>query len=153
MSNEKKLIDYQDKWEEIVSKANINYNGTNNYDTLTKEEKVWYNIQLLIAAVDNGGMISYFYNHEAEYYLETIESLREIKQEKIIKLLKKQAKIFPKGIVPKNINKRNEIINNIPDKKVGKVDKMGEKIDNDFYQLEDKLETELVDYIIKNNLV
>jgi hypothetical protein len=150
MNNKKRLTDFHEQWIKIVEKANINYNGINNYNTLTNEEKVWYHIQLLIASVDNGGMISFFYNHEAEYFSETIESLKELKHEKIIKLMKKIAKLFPKGIVPKNIDKRNEIINNIQDRKY---EKLHEKIDREFYKVENKLEADLIEYIIKNKLV
>ena len=95
-------------------------------------------------------MISYFYNHEGEYYLETIESLKELKQDKIIKLLKKLVQIHFKGIVPKDIEKRNEIINGLPD---GKYKRISEKIDQKFYKYENKLESDLVKYIIENVLV
>lgn len=150
MTDEKELTDFQKQWEIIVNKANIDYKGTNNYNTLTKEEQVWYNIQLLISAAGNGGIISFFYNHEGNYYLETIESLKILKQEKVIKLLEKSAKIFPKGVVPKDIVKRNEIIEKIPD---GKYAKMFNKIDNEFFELENKLEADLINYIIEHGLI
>ena len=148
----KKLIDFQEQWEKLVHKANWNYlNENNGYYALSMAERVWFNIQLLIAATDNGGMISFFYTHEAEHYLETIDDLAELKQKKIIKLLKKIGKIVYKNNVPRDIEKRNEILNSFPDD--GKLDKKLENIDNEFYKVENKLEEYLVKFIIENNLV
>jgi len=153
LENENKLIDFQEQWDKIVNKANVNYNETSNYNSLTKEEKVWFNIQLLINAVNNGGVISFFYNYEANHYLETIESLKELKQEKVIELLEKIAIIFPEGIVPKDIDERNRIIESLSDEEDEKYDKMFENIDNDFFEIENKLEHDLINYLKINNLV
>jgi hypothetical protein len=144
MIKEKELSDFQEQWEKLVIKAN------NNYSLLSKAERVWFNIQLLIAGVENGGMISCFYNSLCDYYVEIIEDLKELKHDKIIKLMKEIGKMFPKGIVPKDIEKRNKIISSWPD---GKYDKKLTKIDNVFFKLKKKIENDLIKYIITNNLV
>ena len=141
----KKLFDFQEQWEKLVNKTNENLNS------LSKEERVWFTVQVLIDVVDNGGMISFFYNYGADYYKETIEDLRILNQKKIIKLLEKIGKVCFKNNIPKDIEKRNEIINSFPDD--GKLNKKLERIDNEFYKLENKLEEDLVNYICINKLV
>jgi hypothetical protein len=143
MTNEKRLTDFQEQWEKLVNKAN------NNYSLLSKAERVWFNIQLLIASVENGGMISCFYNSLCDYYVEIIEDLKELKHDKIIKLMEEIGKMFPKGIVPKDMEKRNEVINCWS---YGKYDRKLYKIDKTFFKLKNKLENDLIKYIITNNL-
>ena len=137
------LFDFQKAWEKLCDKACMNYTY------LSQAERVWFNIQCLIQAVDNGGMISFFYNSGADYYIETIEDLKILKHEKIVKLLEKIRKIFPEGDLPKDMNIRSEIISSYPD---GEFDEMYEEIDNEFYDLEKKLEEDLVNFILENKL-
>jgi len=144
----KKLIDFQEQWIKLVDKA------YNDFNSLSKEERVWYTVQILMDATNNGGMISFFYNSGADYYIETINDLKELKQDKIAELLERIGKMYYKNIVPKDIEKRNQIIISIPDD--GRYDQELDEIDTIFYQLENKLEEDLVNYIstkilVKNN--
>ena len=145
MNKEKTLLNYQDKWEILCNKA------SKGYDKLSYAERVWVNIQGLIGTVDNGGIISFFYNYDADYYEETIEDLKILGQEKIVCLLEMCAKIFPNSIVPKTIEERNDIINNLPDD--GSFDNMYEEINNKFYEYEKELEQILINYLIKNKII
>ena len=145
MNKNKKLLDYQEKWEIICDKA------SKDYYRLSSAERVWYNIQGLIGTVDNGGFISFFYNYNADYYEETIKDLMKLEQKNIVHLLEMYAKIFPNNIVPKSIEERNNIINSLPDD--GKINDMCEETDRMFYKYEDELEQFLINYLLKNKVI
>jgi hypothetical protein len=49
-------LDWKDSWENLVTKCE-----NEGYEKLTSDERVWYNIRSLIDAVDNGGVISFYY--------------------------------------------------------------------------------------------
>lgn len=57
---QKTLLDYQNHWEEICNKGFINYLS------LSSDERIWFNIQGLIGQVNNGGIISFYYNIGAD---------------------------------------------------------------------------------------
>ena len=65
----KTLLDFQNDWEKLVDK------GFQDYNSLTADEKIWLNLGSLISAVDNGGLISHYYNSGADRNKETIEDL------------------------------------------------------------------------------
>jgi len=145
MAKKESLTDFQEQWDKIVDKAQKDYNS------LSKAERVWFNIQLLMAAVENGGMISFFYNSQGEYYYETIEDLEILKHKKIIKLLEKMSEIFPNKIVPKDWDERNEVIDNMPDDEI--FEEKIDKIDDEYFKLEKKLEEDLIEFIKINGMV
>ncbi|WP_410511499.1 DUF4375 domain-containing protein [Paenibacillus sp. BR2-3] len=103
----------------------------------TKRIYSWYNTRVLIDSVNDGGLISFYYNTGADYLIETMEDLHRIKADKVIKLLLKVNKLFPEGNVPTDIDERNEIISSWDDEET---DSKLEKIDDQFYELEEDLE-------------
>lgn len=68
---------WEKHWQELVNK----YSATG-YDSLTSDERTWFNIQCLIDAIDNGGIISFYYNSGADYLEETMEDLNKLKAKK-----------------------------------------------------------------------
>jgi len=144
MNSNKSLDDYQNEWNIICDKA------FTEYSELSFSERIWFNVQCLINAVNNGGIISYYYNNGADYYYETINDLKILEQNKIIILMERSAKIFPNNIVPKNIDERNNVISNLPE---GKFDKELEEIDEIFFNNENELEQSLINYLIKYEII
>jgi hypothetical protein len=144
MNNRKNLMDYQNEWHIICDKAFVDYSK------LSSAERTWFNVQCLINVVNNGGIISFYYNNGADYYQETIDDLKKLEQIKIIDLLERSARIFPKNIVPKTIDERNNVISNLPG---GKFDKEFGKLDEIFFKNTDELEQSLIDYLIKHEII
>ncbi len=133
-------MEWEHPWKELVNKY-----SDNGYEGLTPDERVWFNVRCLIDSVDNGGIISFYYNSGADYLEETIEDLNKLKASKAINLLKKVNKLFPNGKPSKNIAERNDVISSWEDEQN---EKLFEKLDEQFYELEEDLESKL-ELIIK----
>jgi hypothetical protein len=95
---------FHDNWAKIVSK------GFANYHSLTSTERVWFNIQNLLVSVDNGGLISHYYNSGANYNKETIEDLIFLGFQNAADILLQINQLFPNGEPPMDIQERNNII-------------------------------------------
>jgi valyl-tRNA synthetase len=135
-----KLIDFQSDWEKIVDKAH------NNYYSLTPDERIWFNVQCLIQDVDNGGLISHYYNNGANYNSETIDDLKYIGYQDIADLLIKLNELFPDGKPSTDINERNQIIEKFEDNNVA-YDNLLDELDSYFYSKENELEQKLISHI------
>lgn len=104
---------------------------------------------VLIQDVDNGGLISHYYNSGANYNQDTIEDLVWLGFRDISTFLTQINQLFPNGRLSKDIEERNSVIESWPD---GKYDYMLDELDQQFYQNEHDLENKLVQYIERMNL-
>ncbi len=136
------VCDFHEDWVKIVEK------GYEDYGSLTPPERVWYNIQVLLGQVGNGGLVSYFCESTVEHVFETIEDLQLLGATDIIRLLEKMCSLFPDGRPSDDIEERMEIIGSWD----GKHDQLLDNLDNEFFKNDDELERVLVEYIIQNNL-
>ena len=134
----KTLLDFQTDWVILVNKA------VNDYDSLSSDERIWFNIQALIDAVDNGGLISHYYNSGADHNKETIADLITIGFSDVADLLIKVNKLFPNSQPSTDLGERNEVINNWED---GKFDELLNQVDENFYGRENDLESKLINLI------
>lgn len=132
----KTLLDFQDKWEKLVDKA------MGDFASLTFNERIWFTIQALIGAVDNGGLVSHYYNSDATWNKETIEDLDFLGFINISNLLRKINLLFPNGNVPRDIDERNDLIANWDN-----YDELLAKMDAEFYNDEKRLEAKLIAHI------
>lgn len=139
---EKTLDDFQNKWLEICNKIYPTV-------TLTDKEKVWYYTQCFIGCIDNGGIASFFYNHDADNYLDVMGAFMALNAEDITTEVIKISNLFPDEISNLDINQRNEVINNWPD---GKYNKLFESVDSRLYELFPDLEKKLIRYIAEHQL-
>ena len=99
------------KWINLVDKA------MKNYSSLTKNERIWYNLRVLNDSFNDGGLISYYYNSGAENVYETIADLEIIGLDKLAQIIKKYNEIlFHNSKVPKDINERNEFVSKLDEK-------------------------------------
>jgi len=137
--NEKTLIDFQTDWVKLVDKA------YSDYSSLSTDERIWFNIQCLIYAVCNGGLISYYYNPDGDHYKETIIDLEILGFSDIADLLLQINKLFPNNEPSTNIDERNDVISSWPDD--GKIDNWLEQLDNQFFDKKEGLEQKLMSYI------
>lgn len=133
---------WQKKWEGIVDKA------LDDYNSLSFDERICYSIRILVDSVNNGGLISFYYNSGADYIDQTIEDLKHIDENYIVVLLEKMNSLFPNSKPPQDVDGRNEVISNWDDDDDER-DKLLKMLDDKFYQLEDRLE-EKFERIISN---
>ena len=123
----------QDHWERIVDK------GFKDYNSLTREERIWFNLEPLTT----DGIFFIYTNEGAENILDIIEDLEFLNHHKISALVKKMNKLFPNNTPPKNVDDRNEIIENWTEKQESKM----EDIDDEFWEFSEDLEETLIVYL------
>ena len=138
------LFQYDSQWRRLVNKT-----VASGYDSLSPEEKVWFNIQVLIQAVDNGGLISYYYNSGADMLGDCFKALEDLGDETMSHLILQVNDLFPDG-VPTNIEARNQVIDSWPDD--GSVDKFLDPIEKKSSVEARRLEQLLVRYIEAHGL-
>lgn len=138
------LDDWQQHWSDLVDKR-----YRLGYESLDPDERIWFNVRVLIDSIDNGGVISYYYNSGADNLYEALEDLRTIKAYRIIELLEEVNKLFPDGKPSKNIDERNDVISSWDEMDDGKLDDMLKDIDKEFYDLEEELEQRIGPYVKK----
>lgn len=138
------IEDTDDATMEVLEYLSDKYD--NDPSSLNQYEKNLLNIFELEAEVNNGGFEQYFYNSAGSNTKETLHALEEIKASNTKLLLEKAIKVFPGGKVEKDHEKRQDIIDELPE---DCQDKWNE-LDDDFYQYEDDIASLVIDYIKKN---
>jgi Domain of unknown function (DUF4375) len=132
--------EWEQRWNQLFDKYE-----EKGYLSFSSDERIWFNVRGLIDAIENGGLISFYYNYAADYLDDTLEDLKKLDAIDVINLLQKVNDLFPNGNPPKDIDERNEVI----DSWDGQYDDLFEELDNRFYEeLKDNLEIKL-DKVIK----
>ena len=137
-STDKSLIDFQDEWEKLVTK------GFDDFQSLIPNERIWFTVQGLLGDVNNGGLISHYYNHGADRNKETIDDLETLGFSDIADLLKRINNWFPGGQPSPDVEERNRVIS---DWEGEEYDELLENFDNQFYDKGKELEDELIRHI------
>jgi Domain of unknown function (DUF4375) len=114
---------------------------------LTAAQKNFHYIQQLEREINNGGFGQYFYNSTGDYAHETLVALQTIGADHTAGMLQKAINEFPEQTVPKERQKRQEILGRIEEK----AEPVWIKLDDEFYSPgSDNLETLCIAYIRKN---
>ena len=121
------------------------------YGNLTPAEQVWVDIRSLIDSTENGGLISYFYNHGADRLHECFFALDLLGADVIRAQLQRIGALFPGG-VPKTIDGRNEIINSWDDEDESTHNLM-EDVDTVMFAEIGHLEERLAQFLSENGLL
>ncbi len=87
--------------------------GELGYGALSDLEKTWFNLRVLIDSVNNGGLISYFYNSGADTLDDCLEALTQCGADDVRCAVETLCARFPGG-VPRDMHGRNEVINSWP---------------------------------------
>jgi hypothetical protein len=114
---------------------------------LSDSEKVIVYIEELEREVNNGGFQQFFYNTSGDYAEETIIALKKIDSKIFLGLIEKAINEFPNGIVPKNRNERQQILEIIEEK----ASSTWEELDSQFFKYEENIYSLLIAFI-KSNL-
>lgn len=131
-------------WQEVRGKC-----SEEGYESLSEPEQVWCGTRAIIDAVNDGGLVSYFYNSWADEYDETTYALGELEAFEVLDILESFASLFGDE-VPPDINTRNDIINSwaadSPESKAC------ENVDSALNPLLEALEAKLNTYLIENGI-
>jgi hypothetical protein len=130
--------DIQDIWEKIVHK------GFDDYNSLKLEERIWFNLEPLTT----DGIFDQYTNYGAENIADTIEDLKFLGFNDVAELIEEMNSFFPNGKPAKDIDERNEQIDNWTEKQVERM----EEIDNLFWKRSADLERAIITYLNKVNI-
>jgi hypothetical protein len=135
--------DWEQRWNQIFEKYD-----EKGYLSFNLDERIWFNVRGLIDVIENGGLISFYYNYGADHLDDILEDLKKIDAIDVINILQKVNELFPNAIPPKDIDKRNEVI----DSWDGMYEAVLESLDERFYnELQENLEIKL-DKVVKRLL-
>jgi hypothetical protein len=124
----------QPAWEIIVDK------GYSDYKSLSREERVWFNLEPLTIE----GLWDHYMNTGAEFNAETIEDLDYLNFKSVANLMREFNKIyFPNG-VPIEPDDRQLIFDQFPEDKLEKDIKT---MDDNFWEVSEELELRLLGHI------
>lgn len=87
------------------------------YESLNCDERLWFNVRGLIDSVNNGGIISFYYNSGADYLEDTMKGLQILEATEVLDFLAKVNELFPNGKPSTDMDERNEVISSWEDGK------------------------------------
>lgn len=129
----------QNAWEKIIDK------GFSEYEKLTREERVWFNIEPLTT----DGLWDHYVNHGADKNINTIEDLESLNFHSIANQLREFNKTyFPNG-VPERPDVRQVQFDKFSE---DKLEDDIEEMDNKFWNLSDEIENALLEHINKTGI-
>jgi hypothetical protein len=88
---QKEYDPFGELWTHLVKKAHAKENG---FESLTKEEKLYFSVCIFDGEVYNGGMEQFFSNSSGELYAEVVEGLTKLKATNSLSLLRQAADIL-----------------------------------------------------------
>ncbi|UTA66596.1 DUF4375 domain-containing protein [Emticicia sp. 21SJ11W-3] len=128
----------QSTWENLVD------NGFKNYESLSREERIWFNLEPI--TVD--GIFDQYTNYGAEHIEDIIEDLIYLGFNDIAGLVQRMNMLFPGGKPSRDINERNKVIQEWTTDQ----SKMMESINDEFWLNYSDLEDALLNFINKSGL-
>lgn len=132
-----------DTYDKICEKVNYGSNLKN----LNEKEKIFYIAMTTQQEVYNGGFSKFFINSSGDFSNKIVEAFKELGIEELAKVCQDAINVL-KVKIPKNREKRLEILSQIEDEELMK--KLSE-CDNKFYKYDsNKLERMEYEYLIKN---
>ncbi len=126
--------DAQPAWEKIVE------TGFSDYNKLTREQRVWFNVEQLITH----GLWDHYVNYGADNNTDTIEDLEYLKFKSIADQLRTfNKKYFPKG-VPAGPHAREKVFEKFSEEQL---EEDIEEMDDKFWEMSEDLEEALLQHI------
>jgi len=129
-------------YEDIKNKAE-----SDGHASLTKAERVIFDILYLDYEVRNGGFDQYLFNSSGNYAMSAIESFNNIGAVDIAKRMKKICDFFPGGKIPEDREERNKTLHNFGDKER----KYLSELDNIYFDYVFSVFLDLINKYIKAN--
>lgn len=124
----------QDAWEKIVDL------GFKDYNKLTREQRVWFNIEPLTT----NGLWDHYMNHGADKNPDTIEDLDYLNFNSVANQLREfNKRYFPNG-VPDGPDAREEQFEKFDE---DQLEDYIEEMDDKFWEISDDLESVLLEHI------
>jgi acyl carrier protein phosphodiesterase len=129
----------QPAWKKIVD------TGFSDYTKLTREQRVWFNIEPLTT----DGLWDHYMNRGADKNADTIEDLEYLNFNSVANQLREFNKIYFLKGVPEGPNSRQDELDKFPEEQL---EKHIEEMDNIFWKICDDLENTLLEHINKSGI-
>ncbi len=100
--------EFESSWQALCARWD-----QSGYAALSEDERVWFNLRSLIDSVENGGLISYFYNSGADTFEDCRTALRRLNALKILTHVDRVAGLFGAD-VPRTVDEHNVVIDSWP---------------------------------------
>jgi hypothetical protein len=149
MSEIEKALLIEDETEAVLKIQELLWKKTEPYDdfeNLNEAEKTFLYIGMLEAEINNGGFDQYFFNSSGDYANEALEALKKIGAFKTAKIVEEAYRYFPENPMPKDNEKRRELLENINEQTSEKWTQLEDK----FYLYEENLGGLVLAYVRKN---
>lgn len=149
MSDIEKALLIEDETGSVLKIQEILWKKTelyNNFENLNKAEKTFLFVEMLEAEINNGGFDQYFFNSSGNYAAETLEALKKIGAFKTAQIVEEAYSYFPENPIPKDNEKRQELLENIDEQTSEKWSQLEDK----FYLYEENISGLVLDYVRKN---
>lgn len=124
----------QDAWEKIIEI------GFANYEKLTREQRVWFNIEPLTT----GGLWDHYMNYGADKSTDTIADLEYLNFNSVANQLREFNKTYLPNGVPEGPDARQEEFDKYDE---DEFEDYIEEMDNKFWEVSDDLENALMEHI------
>ncbi len=112
-------------------------------ERLSEPQRVFYFNQELEREINSGGFSSFFYYSYANYFDETIASLKSIGAFQFAALLQDATTVFPNNQVPKDLNERQELVESF-------AEDAWKEYDDKFYAYPENLNKLNLEYVRKH---
>ena len=130
--------DVQAAWVRIVD------TGFKNYELLTKDQKIWFNVEPLTT----DGIIDHYINNGAGHNIDTIQALEYLGFHDIAKQMLDINSLFKDGQPPTDIEERNAQWDSWSDEH----EELFDRIDENFWKRNEALEQALMEHIISTKI-
>jgi hypothetical protein len=85
-------------------------------EKLNSSQRILLIVENLEGEVNNGGFDQFYFNSSGDYANETVDALNKIGANKTAEIVKKANDEFPNGVVPKNREKRQDVLDSLREK-------------------------------------
>jgi hypothetical protein len=127
---------WEPQWQALCEKWDAR-----GYEALSSEEKVWVNVRSLIDSIENGGLISYYYNSGADHLDDCLVALDRLHAEEVRQQVERVNALFGER-VPKTVDERNAVIDSWDELGDG-IDELLEEVDDLLMPMMPNLEVKL----------
>lgn len=113
--------------------------GDDDYYALGEEEKIVYNAQSILNAVNGSGLLEYYKGVCGGYACDAIEQLYSIGMDEIAAVMESANAIFPESYPPEDITERLDVISDFEDEFASLFDEWTDEILEFSQALEDEI--------------
>jgi hypothetical protein len=129
----------QPAWEKIVDL------GFSDYKKLSREQRVWFNIEPLTT----DGLWDHYMNYGADKNMDTIEDLEYLNFHSVANLLREFNRTYFSNGVPEGPDARQEEFDKFPE---DQLENDIEKMDDKFWKVSEDLEKSLLEHINRTGI-